>query len=374
MGIWYFLGQVKKRIKRKIRDVRSFLNFLTNKIAPKTILIVEPNDCHTELFPSYVEYLKRLGYKIEIITFCTHKGFLPELNVKNIYYFTLDGVKSAFKLKKINAYEFIIFTSYRLYYKSPDKKREYSKVFEHFKMGKSLKAKTAVVVHHTEDIDDDINGTLGGIVLSEILKQDKFCVVNPCYFMNVAPKDKNIKTTFVAVGKLEHKRKNAGLLFDITRKLVSLNITDFQIIAIGDSTKDDVPKDLQEYIKPLGKLDFNSMYRVLSGVDFFLPLLDPEFCEHLRYITHGTSGSFQLIRGFLLPPLMHRFFCNKHRFNDTNALIYEDNEGFLETFKKAIDMKNDEYINLQNNLLAQSTEIQNKSIENLNTLLKEHCE
>ena len=50
--------------------------------------------------------------------------------------------------------------------------------------------------------------------------------------------------------------------------------------------------------------------RKIEENDYFLPLLDNRMTEHERYITIGTSGSFQLIYGFAKPCLIHTKFAD----------------------------------------------------------------
>lgn len=371
MNIRYFLGQMKKKFLHKGSNIFYLCKFLLNKIEDNTILLIEPNNCHTELFPSFVKYLKDLGYKTEIIAAFEQKNNLPKLKVKNIYYFTLFGAKKAFQFKKIKKYSFVIFTSYRLYFAHPDKIRDYSKVFEHFKTDDNMMSKTAVTLHHIEDYDENIKKCLGGIVLSDNLKKEgeNLYTINPSYFKENNIKNKNKTTVFVSIGKLENTRKNADLLFDNIKKLKSLGIKDFRVNVIGDNTKNDVPKDLKDFITPFGKLSFEKIYEVLQKADFYLPLLDPDIKAHLRYIKKGTSGSFQMIRGFLLPPLIHKAFSDIHGFDAENSIVYENNDAFLDALYSAINMKNEEYLKLQKGLLNSRNEIYQKSIENFKNLL-----
>lgn len=372
MNIRYFLGQVKKRFLHKGSNIFYLCKFLLNKIENNTILLIEPNNCHTELFPSFVKYLNTLGFNVEIIAAYEQKNNLPKLNVKNIYYFTLFGAKKALKFKKIKKYNFLIFTSYRLYFAHPDKIRDYSKVFEHFKINDNLMQKTAVTLHHIEDYDENIKKCLGGIILSKNLKEkgENLHVINPCHFKENTIKNKNQKTIFVSIGKLEFERKNAALLFNNIEKLKTLGIKDFRVDAIGDNTQNDVPKSLKDFINPLGKLSFEKLYKVLENADFYLPLLDPEIEAHLRYIKNGTSGSFQMIRGFLLPPLIHKAFGDVHGFDAANSIVYENNDTFLDALCDAINMENEKYLKLQKELLNSKNEICAKSIQNFKNLLR----
>ncbi len=63
--------------------------------------------------------------------------------------------KNILKLKKIKEYSFIIFTSYRLYYPTPDKSSLQSTIFDHFNIKHLPKYGTAHVLHHIEDYDKE---------------------------------------------------------------------------------------------------------------------------------------------------------------------------------------------------------------------------
>lgn len=365
-----FFEFIINRIRRKISNLINLRQYFTNNVSKRTVLLVEPNNCHTELFPSFVRYLNKLNYEVEIIAPYKQKDFLPKMNAKKVYYFTLSAIKKIFLMKKINKYDFIIFTSYRLYYKNPDKTRLYSKLCEHIKFNKTIRDKTVIVSHHMEDIDNDIETFRGTIVLSKVLNKDgALYVVNPCYFKENTPKNKNKKTIFITIGKLEDKRKNSQLLYDAARKLLKSGITNFQINVAGENSGVKIPSDLAQYIHTKGKLGFEDLYKELEAADFYLTLLDPESEEHIRYITKGTSGSFQLIRGFLLPAVIHRAFSVPHEFLDDDSIIYDDNADFSRAMKGAINMSNEEYLTLQKNLMKSRAAIIKESIDELRKIL-----
>ena len=66
------------------------------------------------------------------------------------------------------------------------------------------------------------------------------------------------------------------------------------------------------------------MYDEVEKADFFLTSYEPDFAPHLRYITTGTSGAFQLVYGFLKPVVIHEKFSGINGFDDKNSVIYSD--------------------------------------------------
>lgn len=361
------------RIFRKISNLFYIIRFLFNKITPKTVLLIEINDYHTELLPSFVHYLKKLDYNVEIMANYGQIGNLPHLDAKNIYHFTLSGFKKVLASNKIKNYSFLIFLSNEIYWSYNGEIKPDVNVLEKF----SPKNKNIGAVIH--DLGEKMPPSgVKKIVLADFLKEksasflspDDFYTINPCYFIKEdKEKEKNQdKTIFITVGKLENIRKNSDLLFNAIRKLLNKRGSkDFEVRIIGNNSPDMVPNDLKDKIKVLGKLNFKRMYQELKQADFFLPLLDFNNKKHLRYIETGTSGSFQLIRGFSLPPVIEENFCTPHGFSKNNAIIYkEDFKGALE---KCIDMKNDEYIKLSRALSKETDEIISASVLELKKML-----
>ena len=112
------------------------------------------------------------------------------------------------------------------------------------------------------------------------------------------------------------------------------------------------------------------MYKELEKADFFLTLLDPDNSEHDRYITTGTSGSFQLIYGFAKPCLINKKFAALHGFNEENSIIYEKNSDFTEALKKAIDMSANDYNSMQNSLKIYADNLYQTSLKDLKEVLE----
>jgi len=367
------IKKIIQKIKGRISNLINSAFFIANKGMKNSVLLAEVNACHLELLPSYAAYLKKLGYKVDIMTLLHRKNCLPDLScyAHKIFYFTFRGFKNILKSKKIKEYDFVIFTSYILFYKTPDKLKDVSKLYDHIDIKHKPKYGVIHTLHDTKEKDDTVKKEKGAIVLSKILKKDdeKLYVVNPCFFKNFDAayinKPKNEKTIFVTVGKLQDERKNAWLLFDAAKNLIQKGCTNFKINLAGENTLDIIPCELKPYFEITYQPSFNELYKILERADFFLPLLDPSNEKHLRYITTGTSGSFQLIRGFLLPPVIHKTFAKKHNFSNDCAIIYDDNKNFANALIEAIHLQEDKYSNMRQNLLKSRDEIIKNSIENL---------
>ena len=196
-------------------------------------------------------------------------------------------------------------------------------------------------------------------------------VVNPHYFGEVTLPVKNDTVNFISVGALKAKRRNTTLLAEAARKLHHAGLRNFRITVIGKGTLRSLPKELRPFFRILGRLEFRDMYREIQQADFFLPLLDPRNSKHDRYITTGTSGSFQLIYGFLKPPVIASRFTPINGFDNCNSVIYESNTDLAEAMGKAIRMTAEDYSAMRNNLKRYTENLYNESLENLRNLIEE---
>ncbi|MDI9611450.1 MAG: hypothetical protein QM330_00050 [Acidobacteriota bacterium] len=193
----------------------------------------------------------------------------------------------------------------------------------------------------------------------------KTVIVNPHYFGDIAPAAKNSVVDFITVGALRGKRRNTAPLVRAVRKLVDANIRNFKITVVGKGGMRNLPREIKPYFNIRGRLDFSELYDHLGRADFYLPLLDPENPDHERYITTGTSGSFQLIYGFRKPPLIAAKFAPLRGLNRRNSLVYEDGSRLADAMATAICMTPREYAAMQKELDEYAQELYRESLANL---------
>lgn len=129
-----------------------------------------------------------------------------------------------------------------------------------------------------------------------------------------------------------------------------------------------LPKPIRKYFDIRGRVPFPDMYKAIEDADFFLPLFDPENKEHDRYLTQGTSGSFQLIYGFLKPCLIQKKFAEAYNFNVNNSIVYEKNVNLYDSMVTAINMTQVEYKAMQDSLSLLVKSIEKESKENLDNI------
>jgi hypothetical protein len=193
--------------------------------------------------------------------------------------------------------------------------------------------------------------------------------VNPHYFGEFDPHQKGAQVIFATVGAIRDKRRNSELLISAVESLHRKGISNFTILVIGKNKANTIPRHLRQYFLLLGRLSFLELYKQIQSCDFILPLLDPDKQAHRRYITTGTSGTFQLALGFQKPVVLEQSFAPINKLNESNSVIYDGNSNFLIAMEKAITMTPDHYDSLQKAVAETARSIYAESLENLKSLI-----
>lgn len=192
-------------------------------------------------------------------------------------------------------------------------------------------------------------------------------IINPCYFGNVQITSKNDKTIFLISGD---GSKNFRIVVDSVKRLISSGNTNFVVYITGRHTHDELPEELNEYIKFLGYVSFSDLYSIVEQSDFILPCLDPSIPKHQWYLKDGTSGAFQLSYGFLKPMILSSAFAQKALVDNSSAILYDNNSELYDSMLKAINLNNDEYKSLQDGIKCAKDKLYNLSLENMKNIIK----
>ncbi len=336
------------------------------------VVIVEPTDSHGETIPSVYKYFLDMGLKSDILMLENHRNCKSVNCLKNIqgnvHYVSYLELSAILERGILNNYKIAFFNSFNTYFHSAQK---YPSIYEEFKVAPANNF-VCGFLHHLDYQKECQENNYRYFALTnlknEYANENNF--INPHYFGDVKITPKNNLTEFIIVGSFEAERRNFKVLLDAVKRLIKEGRKNFKIICIGRNAKNTLSEELSKYFDFKGRLPYPQMYKQMEKADFFLPLLDPENPEHNRYITIGTSGSFQLIYGFQKPCLIHEKFAKHHFLNNNNSLIYSKNEDLYSVMKQAIDMDNNKYKAIQNNLEELSQNLYNKSLENLKTVIK----
>lgn len=226
-------------------------------------------------------------------------------------------------------------------------------------------------------VEHDIkNGVDLGTLTSDIItlretdyKNSITTPVNPHYFGEFDKRQKRARTIFATVGAIRDKRRNSELLIDAVEGLHQKGVSNFTVLVIGKNNASSIPRHLQQYFLLLGRLTFRELYKQIQSCEFLLPLLDPNKPAHRRYITTGTSGTFQLALGFQKPLVLEQSFAPINRLNNSNSIIYDGNSNFHIAMERAITMTPEHYDSLQKAVTETAKSIYIESLENLRSLL-----
>lgn len=324
------------------------------------ILILEPNFLyHSECLASYIKYFYDLGYSVDLILSNNNYKLKPfcRLNIKNYNIYTTKLYLTMKKLvcdqKIIDKYNKIIFTT------------TFSLNSEILAENINNPEKVLCITHSFESIDYLQSHFKFNTTLIMYFKNINIKYINPNYFGIINNSNKNKKyTKFITVGRIQKNVKNYNLLIDTIIKLVSNGYKNFKVICIGWEGSLDINNDIRNYIEVKGKLNFEDMFNELEKSDFYLSLLSANIKEHFVYTFDVFTGSNQLVLGFKKPFLINKIFADAYLYDESSAIVYDD-DNLYDAMIKAINMNNDEYSHLQNNIEKLQKSIYDRSLQNL---------
>lgn len=340
-----------------IKEVRRFNNRIFDK---KRILLIEPNDCHSEVLPGMSKYFLDLGYQVDILTnpkciienpFCRFKEDVTIFELNPLFIFFLKYLPIMKKYTNI-----VLMTS--VWYSFDIQVRKY--------FGLDGYKNLLIVEHETHNITAYDEGKyLENNKLITLWNLDKGKMVNPHYFGNIdTTHQKSDITNFIVVGGIEKKRKNYDLLIN-TVKTLSQTTDRFKITVVGKGDLEGLEEKYKKFFDIKGRLDYPNMYQELENADYFLTLLDYENEAHHRYLTTGVTGSLQLILGFLKPAVIQKKFADFYRLNNENSIIYIDNQELSQAMLMGINMNNNDYENRKQSIKTLREDVYKMSLDNL---------
>lgn len=351
-------------------------NFKNSLVRKKSVLLIEAADCHGEIMPGLAFWFLSKGYNVDVL-FTNNNYELNALSQKYFYsirIFNNDkyNLYKFFNLEKFNEYEVIFFTSRTLYYAKNGK--QHPSIYEYFDGLLSLKKKIISLEHHLEyvDVSNPPNDNFVVLANPQGLKFFENKVVNFPLF----PLNKSIETSekikfnkFLIVGNIENERKNFSLLLETFEKMVDLKM-DFELKIVARRGSIQLPDKLEDYVSVFFNVDYDELYSIVEDSDFLLPMLDPKIKEHHRYLTVGTSGTFQLSMGFGKPCIINTVFADKYGFDSENSILYNDEFDFKNSIINAINMNSEDYLEMQKNLGLMKAHVIEVSEKNLTNLIE----
>jgi len=347
------------------------------KVGPNTFFVWEPcTYSHAEVVPGFARYLLDLGYEVCVCMTPARydEGLFSRFDDPRLQLCRLSqpAIRRYFRANGLsNAAGVLITTARKI-----SGAKGYAMEQQMF-AGRTARQRLLLVEHDVKGPAECGALTPNIITLRRVHYRDVVTtVVNPHFFGRVVCAPRNDATVrdavrFITIGALRGRRRNAGLLIEAVRELHERGARDFKVSVIGRGSLRGVPPALRPYLEVLGRVDFRTLYAQMERADFFLPLLDPSNPAHDRYLTTGTSGSFQLIYGFRRPCLIARKFAQVNGFDAGNALVYEDNAELAGAMGEALRMSAARYAELQGALAATADALYAQSRENLRRLIED---
>ena len=342
-------------------------------IKDNTFLVWEPcSKSHSEVVPGYVKYLRDLGYHVSVLVNPEHykSGLFCRFNDTNISYnyMNRNEIKDFFKRDSLENVKGVLVTTGG---KLCDKIHidDCYKTFSPH----TDKSKLYFVFHDAKPAVDKGTWNKQLITLRELdYKDAKSTVINPHYFgeVKITPKNDEI-TNFLTIGAIQAKKKNNELIVSAVKQLYDAGYRNFKVTVVGKGSLKNLPKELRPYFDIKGRLPFDKMYEEIEKADFILTSYEESNPNHVFYRTSGTSGTFQLVYGFAKPCIIKESFAPINKFDNTNAILYKEDQNYFEALKYGIEMNKEDYAIMQNNLKLYSDKLYTESLNNLRGLIND---
>jgi hypothetical protein len=352
-----------------VRDL--FTGNQSPAVGANTFLVWEPcTYSHAEVVPGYVKYLLDLGYDVSVLATPARfdEGLFARSSDPRITLNRMSqrAIRRHFARNGLGEARGILITTARKISGADNYDAELA-LFARRGAGQRV----LLVEHDVRKVVDAGELPPDVITLREVdYRGCRTTVVNPHYFGDVRIAPKHDVVDFITIGALRGKRRNTTLLVEAAAALHARGFRNFRITVIGRGSLRSVPAELRAYFRILGRVDFARMYDAVEAADFFLPLLDPGNPQHERYITTGTSGSFQLIYGFRKPCLIAAKFARLNGFDGSNSLVYADNPDLVAAMVEAMGLTQAAYSSLQEGLARTADRLYAESLANLGRLTR----
>lgn len=353
-----------------LRLLRNFFSYKKPIIKDNTFLLWEPcTHSHAEIVPGFAKYLLDLGYHVSILINPKRysEGLFYRFKNENISYNKMSKrqIRKYFRRSALNNVEGVLITTIGKLYDGKNLDQAYS-----FFNNTVNKSKLFFVEHEIDSyIDNNQKPRNDLITLRDVnYKNAKTVVVNPHYFGNIKFSGKNQPTRFITIGAISDKRKSTKLLINAVQNLINKGVTNFKIVVVGKGSIDDLPKDLHAFFELKGRLDFTEMYNEIEKADFILSAYENNE-DHRKYITCKTSGTFQLVYGFLKPIIIRENFAPINGFTQDNSILYKEDNDYTQAMITAINMNSSEYEEMRKSLKEYSSELYNLSLKNLQNII-----
>ena len=350
----------------------SLYNLLT-KNSNQSILIVELNNFHSEIFPSWLFYLRNLSFDGNIC-FASSKevykinpfSLLEKTSIQDIKFYQIDPkiIITCYIIGLFRKFKKVIFNSEICYFSPLD---QYKNLLDIFTKKNNLRnslflshniLQTLVIKNNFIDKKKQL------LTLSPTISKDTsidyiFPLINnnPLSHINKNTFDK--LKVFVSCGNIKINCKDSDGLILTLEKTKNIEKT---VNIIGKAPKNLINNQSINYFP---RSTFVELRSILEKSHFIFFLLSEDVSYQYKF--NNLSGSFPLALNFNLIPIIEESFAKFYLLNETNAILYKKNE-LNRAIVSATSMNYEKYISMQNELYKLKQEIYNESLKNLNQI------
>ncbi len=377
----------RRRIQNKYKYMKSFsfrewfeglasyVRFVRYRPAGPAVLMVEPNSFHGEILPGYIHYFNQLGFEVVLLwrQANAQSGVLSrfeDAEMPRVYTMSPFWLKRSLAAVRTERYQQLFLSSSRMALPGG-----YYGIFVNYLTKQSIfhRQSYLMVEHNLPSLREYLKAgkcvPKQVFLLSELERSEKsVSMLNPHYFGKVASHDLEAKRIFVTVGSVTKRNRNFDMLIDAVAALEARGFEDFEVHVIGRGANQELFEGASSKLIPHGYLSYQAMYDVVASSDFILPLLDPENEGQRRYLSGETSGSRQLILGFLKPPVIQAEFAHCYDFSAINSVVY-DVEGLAGGMVQALCLEPNVYECMLGELQATAKKVKEQSLLNLKEAL-----
>ncbi|MDR3078842.1 MAG: hypothetical protein LBU15_02275 [Rickettsiales bacterium] len=378
------VGTARRRLRRQLMggiwwlQSRSGLKrFAAAAVAEKSVLLVEPNSFHGEVVPGVVRYWQDLGYRVDLLLQPSMREdgvFSHYFDPPRVFYMTRRFQRKALALARIGEYDFLFLTTSSY----PGGKKlamasgyelSAASYLEFLGFTPRTKYGLMMIEHGAFYIDPLGHRKYADQGRLFMLNQlNGVPMVNPHYFGSVKITGKNRMPIFSVALR---SRGTGELLCRAVRRLRGRGITNFRVLVAGRGSSWRVPRDLVDSIWPIeGWLRFPDLWEIYESSDFLMFMLSPDPRSRKKSIFaipggECVAGAWQTMMGFQKPALIHSEFAASYQLDESNAILYEDDEKLDEAMERAIRMSSEEYGALQTEIKKLASQSYAESLENL---------
>jgi len=337
-----------RALRNTIYKIETFniKKFFKTTIRNNSILIFEKNDYHYECTPGFTKYFLDLGFNVDIImTNAGKESFIFFEPTKKLRFFILDNKKYYINDEYLEKFRKIFKKYLAILVQTMNNKAKYF-----CKKLNLLRGKNSIFVYHyyPEIKKVDFHNKIRTWTLLKF--SNHALEVNPHYFGKIKLRHKNKLTRFFIVST---DKRNYDQLISASDILNNENYQ-FQVIVTGRAqtlNPQRIPKNIKDKFLFNLYLSYQNLLKVIETIDFIIINLDRKNPIDNNYNKKKSTGSAQIVYGFLKPCLINNDFANTYGMNNENSIIFNNSKGSLYfAMREAIMMTNKEYKKKQYNL------------------------